>query len=45
MSQIIKEKKMRKETKRMEEKNIRNMQNTDNKKLVKKKMPVKKDCK
>jgi hypothetical protein len=36
---------MKKEKTRMEEKNIRNMQNKDDKKMVKKKMPMKKDCK
>jgi len=36
---------MKKDKSRMEEKNIRNMQNKDDKKLVKKKMPMKKDCK
>lgn len=35
---------MKKPAKRMEEKNIRNMQNKDEKKLVKKKTPMKKDC-
>jgi len=33
---------MKKEGKKMEEKNIRNMQNKDDKKLVKKKVPAKK---
>jgi hypothetical protein len=36
---------MRKPAKRMEEKNIRNMENKDDKKLVKKKIPMKRDCK
>lgn len=36
---------MKKEGRKMEEKNIRNMQNKDSKTLVKKKMPMKKDCK
>lgn len=36
---------MKKEGRKMEEKNIRNMQNKDEKKMVKKKMPMKKDCK
>lgn len=35
---------MKKEGRKMEEKNIRNMQNKDDKKLVKKKKPMKKDC-
>ncbi len=36
---------MKKESRKMEEKNIRNMQNKDDKKMEKKKMPMKKDCK
>ncbi len=36
---------MKKPARKMEEKNIRNMQNSDTKKMVKKKMPMKKDCK
>ena len=36
---------MSKDKRKMEEKNIRNMQNKDGKKLEKKKMPMKKDCK
>ena len=36
---------MKKDKSRMEEKNIRNMQNKDSKKMEKKKMPMKKDCK
>lgn len=36
---------MKKDTKRMEEKNIRNMDKKDDKKMVKKKIPMKKDCK
>lgn len=36
---------MKKDGRKMEEKNIRNMQNKDDKKMVKKKMPMKKDCK
>lgn len=36
---------MKKESGRMQEKNIRNMENKGDKKLVKKKMPMKKDCK
>ena len=39
---------MKKEGRKMEEKNIRNMQakdTKDDKKLIKKKMPMKKDCK
>lgn len=35
----------KKPTRKMEEKNIRNMQNKDDNKMVKKKMPMKKDCK
>jgi hypothetical protein len=34
-----------KEKRKMEEKTIRNMDKKDDKKLVKKKMPMKKDCK
>ncbi len=37
--------KMKKPARKMEEKNIRNMQNKDDNKMVKKKMPMKKDCK
>ncbi len=36
---------MKKDKSRMEEKNIRNMDKKDDKKMVKKKMPMKKDCK
>ncbi len=36
---------MKKAGKKMEEKNIRNMQSKDDNKMVKKKMPMKKDCK
>ena len=36
---------MKKDSKKMEEKNILNMDKKDDKKMVKKKMPMKKDCK
>lgn len=36
---------MKKESRKLEEKNIRNMQNKDDHKMVKKKMPTKKGCK
>ncbi len=36
---------MKKDKSRMEEKNIRNMDKKDDKKMVKKKVPMKKDCK
>lgn len=36
---------MKKDGRKMEEKNIRNMENKNDKKMVKKKMPMKKDCK
>lgn len=35
---------MKKESRKMEEKSIRNMDKKDDKKMVKKKMPSKKDC-
>lgn len=36
---------MKKDKSRLEEKNIRNMDKKDGKKMEKKKMPMKKDCK
>jgi hypothetical protein len=36
---------MKKDAKKMSEKNVRNMEHKDDKKMVKKKMPMKKDCK
>jgi hypothetical protein len=36
---------MKKEGRKMEEKNIRNLDKKDGKKMEKKKMPMKKDCK
>jgi hypothetical protein len=35
---------MKKPARKMEEKNIRNMQNKDDNKMAKKKKPMKKDC-
>ncbi len=36
---------MKNDSRKMEEKNIRNMDKKDGKKMEKKKMPMKKDCK